>query len=210
MFSSTKKKIWFGIFTTLIIILSGYGVFVFKKRQEHKHAAAKIAEYCQNPKVELATSEYRMGDLLSSSLETNIRTEKFNDVYIGTPNRPYALKDKTVLDGVKRNIDNLCSVDVSRTPERDFIFWYKLDEKYSIMGLAENKVELGRVGSDLGNLVDFFVVNNDTQAVVYGFEITAYIHRSHESKDRYRRITGKDIREIAMIVLRDNVPSVLQ
>ncbi len=207
MFLSTKKKIWFGILTTLIIILSGYGIFVFKERQEHKYAAAKIAEYCQNPKIDLAASGYKFKKEMYPDIQTKISTKKFDNIYTNVIIR---YDDKSVEEGLKQGVSELCTTSKSKLPPRTFLFWYQLNDAYSVMGIAENKVELGRVGSDLGNVVKFFVIKNDTQAATHGFEFTTRIHRSHESKDRYRRITGKDIREIAMIVLRDNVPSVLQ
>ncbi|PID51806.1 MAG: hypothetical protein CR972_05240 [Candidatus Moraniibacteriota bacterium] len=206
MFPSTKKKIWFGIFTTLIIILSGYGVFVFKERQEHKHAAAKIAEYCQNPKIELATSEYNIEDGMFPKLRVEIKTKKFDDIRAYVTAR---YRDENITEGVKENVNELCSASTSKMPPRTFLFWYQLNDEYSVMGVAENKAPAGLRGRDLENTVSYVVVKNDTQTVVHSFEFITYMDQPIDKKGYYRRINKKDIKEIVYLILKDNAPEVL-
>ncbi len=202
MFSSTKKKIWFGIFTTLIIILSGYGVFVFKERQEHKHAAAKIAEYCQNPKVELATSEYNIKEGMFPMLQTEIKTKKFDDIYVYVTAR---YSDENIEEGVKENVNELCAASTSKKPKRTFLFWYQLNDEYSVMGQSKNKVPTEMADRAIGNFVDFVVIKNDTKTVVYGFNFTTYM----EESENYKRLSKNKMKDIIAIIVRDNAPGVL-
>ena len=200
-----KRKVILPLIVLMIILTICLVLWAWIYVRERQMQVAKIQAYCRDMKVDVSLSGYNIQAGENPYLKTEVDYAKFDSIYVNVLGFGY---NKNIDEEIDQILKQMCNTNKSDIPRGFEVFWYELNNEYSVAGLIERKMPYGILDRGIADNVKLVIIENDTHTTVHCFEFDAVTNSAN--KWRYKKVTEKDIKEIVNIILRDNTTDVLQ